>query len=326
VTAGSPEREEFAPAKINLTLRIGRRRTDGYHDLESLVVFADTGDSLRLAPGRPLGLDADGPTATQAGPAGDNLVLKATRALHAQIADLRVGHFHLTKRIPVAAGLGGGSSDAAAALRLLARLNNLPAHDSRVMTAARASGADVPVCLDPQPRIMRGIGDVLSGPAQLPPLPAILVNPRVPVPTAKVFGALATARAGAAPVSEGDPASRCVAAGTPSFDTLLGALAASSNDLEAPALSLFPAVGETLAALRSLASCRLARMSGSGGTCFGLFATADEATDAAARLAREHPGWWVCATALGSAVAATLIVPSPLGGEGGTDLPTNRVG
>lgn len=300
MTAGSTEPFEFAPAKINLTLRILRKRQDGYHDLESLVVFADVGDALRLDPDAPLGLDVDGPTATHAGPAGDNLVLKATRALQSQIPALRTGHFHLTKRVPVAAGLGGGSSDAAAALRLLARLNDLTAGDSRVMAAARASGADVPVCLDPRPRIMRGIGDVLSGPLQLPPLPAVLINPGVPVPTAKVFGALAAARAGAAGVTEADPASRCVEAGQSAFDALLDALAASSNDLEAPALSLFPAVGDALAALRSIPSCRLARMSGSGGTCFGLFASADDAQGAAAQLSRAHPDWWVMGTSLGA--------------------------
>ena len=197
VTGGSTEPFEFAPAKINLTLRIGRKRQDGYHDLESLVVFAQVGDALRLAPGSSLGLDVDGATATQAGPAADNLVLKAAHALRAQIADLRIGHFHLTKTIPVAAGLGGGSSDAAAALRLLARLNDLPAQDSRVITAARQSGADVPVCLDPQPRIMRGIGEVLTGPIRLPALHAVLVNPGVPVPTGTVFAGLAKSRANA---------------------------------------------------------------------------------------------------------------------------------
>jgi 4-diphosphocytidyl-2-C-methyl-D-erythritol kinase len=302
VTAGRAERTEFAPAKINLTLRILRKRPDGYHDLESLVVFARDGDTLRLAPDAPLGIEVGGPTASHAGPADDNLVLKATRALQAQIPGLRTGHFLLTKRMPVAAGLGGGSSDAAAALRLLAGLNNLPAQDPRVMAAARASGADVPVCLDAQPRIMRGIGDVLSAPVRLPMLPAILVNPGVPVPTAKVFGALAATRAGGVPESEADPASRCVEAGIPTFDELLDAVAASSNDLEAPALSLFPAVGETLAALRAIPSCRLARMSGSGGTCFGLFASANDAKGVAAELKREHPDWWVQPTELGSGV------------------------
>lgn len=299
MTARSPERLEFAPAKINLTLRILRKRPDGYHDLESLVVFAGAGDTLRLVPGASLGLDVDGPTAVDAGPTDSNLVLKAARALQAKIGGLRTGHFHLTKRIPVAAGLGGGSSDAAAALRLLAGLNDLPAQDSRVIEAARATGADLPVCLDPQPRIMRGIGETLSAPFRLPALHAVLVNPGVPVPTGAVFGALADARAGAPSAIEDDPASRCVEAGKPSFEALIDALAASSNDLEAPAILLFPAVGETLGALRGIASCRLARMSGSGGTCFGLFASVDEAEDAAARLVRAHPNWWAQATELG---------------------------
>jgi 4-diphosphocytidyl-2-C-methyl-D-erythritol kinase len=306
VTTGSTERSEFAPAKINLTLRIGRKRPDGYHDLESLVVFAQVGDTLRLTPGPTLALDVDGPTATLAGPAADNLVLKAARALKAQIADLRVGHFHLTKSIPVAAGLGGGSSDAAAALRLLARLNDLPAQDRRVMAAARSTGADVPVCLDPQPRIMRGIGEVLSGALALPALHAVLVNPGVPVPTGAVFAALARSRTGAAPARiDDDPASQCLGAGgEPSFAALMDALVASSNDLEAPALALFPAVTESLAALRGLASCRLARMSGSGGTCFGLFATANDAKDAAAALRHDYPGWWVQNTVLGAGCAS----------------------
>jgi 4-diphosphocytidyl-2-C-methyl-D-erythritol kinase len=311
VTAGSTEPFEFAPAKINLTLRILRRRPDGYHDLESLVVFADSGDTLRLSPDAPVDVAVDGPTASRAGPAEDNLVLKATRALQAQIDGLRAGRFHLTKRIPVAAGLGGGSSDAAAALRLLARLNNLPADDARIMNAARRTGADVPVCLDPRPRIMRGVGDVLSAPRQLPALPAILVNPGVPVPTGAVFGALATARAGSAPIADEDPASRCVEAGTPAFNALIEALAASSNDLEAPALSLFPAVGETLQALRNMSSCQLARMSGSGGTCFGLFASTEAAMDGAAELKRDYPDWWICETILGAAKATSAVMQSP---------------
>jgi 4-diphosphocytidyl-2-C-methyl-D-erythritol kinase len=306
VTTGSTELSEFAPAKINLTLRIGRKRPDGYHDLESLVVFAQAGDALRLAAGPSLLLDVDGPTATQAGLTADNLVLKATQALRAQIADLRVGHFHLTKSIPVAAGLGGGSSDAAAALRMLARLNNLPAEDSRVMTAARASGADVPVCLDPRPRIMRGIGDVLSGPIRLPALHAVLVNPGVPVPTGTVFAALAKSRIDQPPPSiDNDPASQCVEAREPSLAVLIDALASSANDLEAPALALFPPVAATLSALRGIASCRLARMSGSGGTCFGLFAAASEAKDAAETLQHDHPGWWVKNTVLGAAGVPT---------------------
>jgi 4-diphosphocytidyl-2-C-methyl-D-erythritol kinase len=303
VARDAPELSDFAPAKINLTLRIGRRRTDGYHELASLVVFADAGDEVRLAPGDAASLSVTGETAAQAGPPGDNLVLKAVRALQSHISDLRSGHFHLTKRLPVAAGIGGGSSDAAAALRLVAQLNDLPDDDARLMAAARATGADVPVCLDPQPRVMRGIGDILSAPLHLPPLHAVLVNPRVPVPTGAVFGALAKSREGVAPQSlDDDPAARLAGAGTPpEFDALLNILRASGNDLEPPALALFPAVGATLAALRGIPSCLLARMSGSGGTCFGLFESFDDADRAAATLWRDHPGWWVQETALGAA-------------------------
>jgi len=310
--------EQFAPAKINLTLRIGRKRPDGYHDLESLVVFADIGDTLRIAPGEALGLSVEGPTATDSGPPESNLVLKVARATQARIPGLQMGHFYLTKAVPVAAGLGGGSSDAAAALRLLARLNNLPTKDARLMDAARTTGADIPVCLDPSPRIMRGIGEVLSAPLRLPALHAVLVNPRIPVPTAQVFAALAKRRADAAPLAiDRDEASRLVeAGGNPAFDALVDALTSSSNDLEAPATELFPGIAEAIGALHATRRCRLARMSGSGATCFGLFATADDATEAAARLKREHSGWWVCATILGSAKTVAADVPSPLEGEG----------
>jgi 4-diphosphocytidyl-2-C-methyl-D-erythritol kinase len=293
---------DFAPAKINLTLRIRQRRPDGYHDLESLVVFADIGDRLRLTPGDTLSLAVDGDTARDAGIIPDNLVLKAARALASQVAGLRVGHFQLTKSLPVAAGLGGGSSDAAAALRLLGQANQdkkLSA-DAGMMSAARQTGADVPVCLDPKPRIMRGIGDLLSAPLHLPKLPAILVNPRVAVPTAAVFAA----RAGmATPQRQDDPAIALVEGATsearmPDSGEFIDALRRSDNDLQAPAISLHPVVADVLDALRALPGCRLARMSGSGATCFGLFDMAR--VDAAAReLAVRHPGWWIAPTNLG---------------------------
>ena len=183
-------RAERAPAKINLTLRVVGRRADGYHDIESLVVFAGVGDTLTFAPARALALKVDGPTAAAAGTIGDNLVFKAASALAERVEGLKLGRFALTKRLPVAAGVGGGSSDAAAALRLLARANRIALDDARLMEAARVTGADVPVCLDPRPRMMRGIGEILSGPVALPKLPAVLVNPRVAVPTKDVFTAL----------------------------------------------------------------------------------------------------------------------------------------
>ncbi len=183
-------RAEPAPAKVNLTLRVLGRRADGYHDIESLVVFAGVGDALTFTPGPALALAVRGPTARASGDVADNLVLKAARALAERVEGLKLGRFALSKRLPVAAGLGGGSADAAAALRLLARANGMALDDPRLMQAARATGADVPVCLDPRPRLMRGIGDLLSDPLDLPRLPAVLVNPGVAVPTRDVFAAL----------------------------------------------------------------------------------------------------------------------------------------
>ncbi|MCC6890065.1 MAG: 4-(cytidine 5'-diphospho)-2-C-methyl-D-erythritol kinase [Hyphomicrobiales bacterium] len=286
-----------APAKINLTLRVLGRRADGYHDLDSLVVFAGVGDTLAFTPGGTLALAVEGPVAAAAGPLPDNLVLKAAHALAERVAGLRLGRFQLVKRLPVAAGLGGGSSDAAAALRLLARANRMTAADPRLLDAARATGADVPVCLDPRPRVMRGIGDILSAPLALPKLPAVLVNPRVAVPTKDVFAALPAPLAPRPQMEAGM-----------AFDTLgqrlsgaalIARLTESRNDLEAPAIAIAPAIAHVLAELRTLSGCRLARMSGSGATCFGLFASAPEAVAAARALRARHPDWWVRATMLG---------------------------
>lgn len=289
---------DTAPAKINLTLRVTGRRADGYHELCSLVCFANTGDGLRLSGGPALDLSVEGETAAQSGAVADNLVLKAARALQEQIPDLQVGRFHLTKHLPVAAGLGGGSSDAAAALRLLARLNELAPVDWRLMHAARATGADVPVCLDPRPRIMRGIGELLSAPLALPTLDAVLVNPRVAAPTAQVFKALRE-------FSEGDdPAAQLlVKDDAPNKAALIEALKRSANDLEAPALSLFPDIATALAAIRATDGCRLARMSGSGATCFGLFDSADAARTASEAIQATYPAWWVKPVTFGGPLA-----------------------
>jgi 4-diphosphocytidyl-2-C-methyl-D-erythritol kinase len=289
-------RAERAPAKINLTLRVTGRRADGFHELESLVVFAGVGDTLTFAPGRALALTVDGPTAAASGSIDDNLVVKAARALAERVESLKLGRFVLAKRLPVAAGVGGGSSDAAAALRLLGRANRIAIDDPRLMQAARVTGADVPVCLDPRPRVMRGIGELLSGPLALPKLPAVLVNPRVAVPTKDVFVALAAQRQAQKPAASGaDFESRRHWKAA----DLIDALAGEPNDLEAPAIAIAPAIAQVLADLRALRGCRLARMSGSGATCFGLFATAPAAAAAARALRAKHPGWWVRATKLG---------------------------
>jgi 4-diphosphocytidyl-2-C-methyl-D-erythritol kinase len=289
-------RAERAPAKINLTLRVIGRRADGYHDLESLVVFAGVGDTLTFTPAHALALAVDGPTAAASGTLNDNLVLKAARALAERVEGLKLGRFALSKRLPVAAGVGGGSSDAAAALRLLARANRITLDDPRLMEAARVSGADVPVCLDPRPRMMRGIGDVLSGPLALPKLPAVLVNPRVAVPTKDVFTALRDHLK-----AQKDVASSAVfeSGRRLRMNALIDALADEPNDLEAPAVAIAPAIAQVLSDLRSLKGCGLARMSGSGATCFGLFATAPAAAAAARSLRSKHPDWWVRATKLG---------------------------
>jgi 4-diphosphocytidyl-2-C-methyl-D-erythritol kinase len=282
-------RAEKAPAKVNLTLRVLGRRADGYHEIESLVAFAGVGDLLTFTPAAALTLAVSGPTAHAAGDVADNLVLKAARALAAQVAGLALGRFALSKRLPVAAGLGGGSADAAAALRLLARANGIALGDPRLMQAARATGADVPVCLDPRARLMRGIGDVLSAPLDLPRLPALLVNPGVAVATREVFAALSLP-----PVGRSGPAA--APAGTAA---LLAAIAEGRNDLEAPAIELAPAIAEVLAVLRRLPGCRLARMSGSGATCFGLFESSAAARTAARTLRVGYPAWWTRATLLG---------------------------
>jgi 4-diphosphocytidyl-2-C-methyl-D-erythritol kinase len=280
---------EKAPAKINLTLRVLGRRADGYHDIESLVAFAGVGDALTFTPGGDLALTVGGPTAAAAGDVADNLVLKAAHALAERVTGLRLGWFTLSKRLPVAAGLGGGSADAAAALRLLARANAFAPDDPRLMQAARATGADVPVCLDPHTRLMRGIGDILSDPLDLPRLFTLLVNPGVAVATADVFAALA-----APPAGQTAPAAQPLGPAA-----LLAEIASGRNDLEAPAIELEPAIADVLAVLRKLPGCRLARMSGSGPTCFGLFDSSRAASAAARTLRIGYPAWWVRATVLG---------------------------
>ena len=283
---------ESAPAKVNLTLRVLRRRSDGYHEIESLVVFANFGDALSFSPADDLTLAVSGPSAAAAGGGDDNLVLKAARALAVRRPAVKLGAFRLDKQLPVAAGLGGGSADAAAALRLLARANGLALDDPELFAAARATGADVPVCLDPRARIMRGIGEVLSAPLLLPPLPALLVNPGVALPTKAVFAGL---KLGSAPPALLDER---VIAKIKSGEELLRVLAAQANDLEAPAVALQPVIAEVLAVLRGLAGCKLARMSGSGATCFALFATAAQARAARELLSVRQPAWWAKAVTL----------------------------
>ena len=281
---------EQAPAKINLTLRVLGRRADGYHELESLVAFAGLADTLTLQPGGEPALAVAGPFAAASGPAAENLVLKALGALRERVAGLQAGRFALEKNIPVAAGLGGGSADAAAALRLLARINCLALDDPRLMAAARAAGADVPVCLDRRTRIMRGIGDELSGPLDLPQLAALLVNPGVVLATRDVFAKFTAGHAGQKPV--GDVPDKP--------DAAIGFLSPYENDLTPAAVACAPVIAEVIGRLRAAPGARLVRMSGSGATCFALFASAAEAEAAARQLQSERKHWWICPTMLGS--------------------------
>jgi 4-diphosphocytidyl-2-C-methyl-D-erythritol kinase len=289
---GSP-RLWRAPAKVNLTLHVLGRRTDGWHELDSVVAFAGCCDGLAFEPAETLSLTIDGPTASAAGPTDDNLVLRAARALAERVPRLRLGRFHLLKALPVAAGLGGGSSDAAAALRALAAANGLAPDDDRLFAAAAAVGADVPVCLDPRARHMAGRGERLGPALRLPPLPAVLANPGAAVATPAVFAAL-----GLEPGASLDapPAPRLEAGSDAA--RALEALKAGRNDLQASATRLAPAIGDTLDALARLDGARLVRMSGSGATCFALFDDRHAAARAARALARAHPGWWVRATYL----------------------------
>jgi 4-diphosphocytidyl-2-C-methyl-D-erythritol kinase len=270
---------ENGRAKVNLTLRVVGRRVDGYHELESVVAFADCADRLALVPGAELGLKTTGPLAQACGDISDNLVFKAAQLLGERVPDLKLGEFTLDKTLPVAAGIGGGSADAAAALRLLAQVNGLALDDARLIEVARLTGADVPVCLASRPCVM--------------------VNPRVPVPTRDVFSALGL-RNGELLVGATDVLLRDRSwpkAGA-SIAEWIGAFEEVGNDLEKPAMRIQPVIGKVLSTLAAAGGARLARMSGSGATCFAIFENGSDAQAGAEKILRDHPGWWVHAGAL----------------------------
>jgi 4-diphosphocytidyl-2-C-methyl-D-erythritol kinase len=289
--------QRIAPAKVNLSLRVTGRRADGYHELDGLIAFAATGDvvTVQRAEG------AAGPTLELAGPfasplAGDadNLVLQAARELAAAARRSADVHIVLDKQLPVAAGLGGGSADAAAALSALAELWGLRLSPPRLHDLALSLGADVPICLHGKAAFVSGIGDTIGPAPHLPPAWLVLANPGVALSTAEVFGARAGdgADAGyAPPAHRWDAPPRDAAA-------LARHLAKDGNDLEAPARRLRPEIDQVLGTLAHRSGCLLARMSGSGATCFGLFAEAGSAEAAAAQIGAEHPGWWVRAARL----------------------------
>lgn len=284
---------ERAPAKINLSLHIVRRREDGYHELESLVAFSAMGDCVSLQPGADESLTLSGPHADDTGALEDNLVLRAVRQLKENVPYLQSGAFHLHKVLPAAAGIGGGSSDAAAALRLLARLNDLAIDDARVLSAAKAIGADVPVCLGSRARMMSGIGDMLGPGLSLPPLYGVLVNPGVPVETRDVFARLNLAKGEDFGMSK-HPA---IGNGMTAAD-VIAALRKTRNDMEDAASVLAPVIADVLAVLGAARGCKLARMSGSGATCLGMFETRMAASRAARSIRKTRPQWWVRASVL----------------------------
>lgn len=270
-----------APAKLNLYLHVVGRRADGYHLLDSLIAFASVHDTIAVESAEELRLMLDGPASAALAEEPDNLALRAACLLASQAGIEPKAAIRLTKRLPVASGIGGGSADAAAALKALVRLWGLPFDEAALAHLSLRLGADVPMCVAGRAAFAGGIGEELSPAPALPAVGLLLVNPRIAVPTPAVF----RARMGAFSTPDRfDEAPKDAGA-------LAALLAARRNDLTAPACEICPAIGEVLAALDGAPGCRLARMSGSGATCFGLFDDEAAATRAAPALAR--PGWWV---------------------------------
>ncbi|MCA3739855.1 4-(cytidine 5'-diphospho)-2-C-methyl-D-erythritol kinase [Phenylobacterium sp.] len=287
----------FAPAKVNLYLHVGPPGADGYHPLDSLMVFADVGDEVSISTGPGPALRLTGPFATGL-EAGDNLVLLAARQLAQKLGRAEPPPaLLLEKRLPVAAGLGGGSADAAATLRLLSRAWASPMSGKDLETLAADLGSDVPACIRSRPVTATGRGEVLAPAPDLPGLPAVLVNPGVACPTGAVYRAFdAAGRFGdLSPPSRPAPNS--------GVSGVAGWLSGLRNDLEAPAIAVAPVIATVLERLRAAPETLLARLSGSGATGFALCRDAPAATRLAAVLAEEHPAWWVQACRLGAPLA-----------------------
>lgn len=284
---------QAAPAKVNLALHVTRRREDGYHDLESLVVFADVADDLEATPAQTDSLLITGPFAKALG-TGDNLVTRAVAAFRAQWPDAVEPNLAMTlrKNLPVAAGIGGGSADAAAALRLMAGLSQQPIPLSELSALALRLGADVPACLLSVPLVARGVGEILAPLPQFPTLHIVLVNPLVPVATADIFRRLRAHDNYPLP-SLPSPLTRPAQLGI--------WLAETRNDLQPPAVKIVPVIGDLIELLGETQGCMLARMSGSGATVFGLFGSSGQAHQAAQVMRAAHPDHWVA--------AAPLVVP-----------------
>lgn len=275
----------LAPAKLNLALHVTGRRPDGYHLLDSLVAFTRFGDRVTIAPSDEDRFEITGPYAEGLPVDDGNLVVRALKAMRAEFGRPDPVHITLEKNLPVASGVGGGSSDAAAVLRGLARLWDLTPDESRLARIGLGLGADVPMCLAARPLLARGIGEEITPVDGFPSLGIVLANPGVALSTAAVFGALVSRNSEPLPPLPGQL----------DFHTLCNWLETTRNDLEAPAHSLEPAIGETLAALRK-AGAHFVRMSGSGATCFGLFESGNLAKRAASEIRKRRPGWFVAAT------------------------------
>jgi 4-diphosphocytidyl-2-C-methyl-D-erythritol kinase len=285
-----------ASAKVNLTLRVLDKRADGYHDLVSLVAFADIGDELAFSAGGGLDLDLMGLNAAAIGAASDNLVLIAARELAGRVAGLKLGRFELTKQLPVGAGLGGGSADAAAALRLLAKANDLELEDPRVLSAAGDTGADVPVCLQQKARVVSGIGERLSVPLRLPPLPAVIVFPGVSLATDEVFARYDDVGVESLSGSFADhPDSGAIPL---EWDQFIAFLNTQTNDLAHTAHQLTPAITTVDERLYRTSGVRLVRMTGSGSSVFALYDDMARAEAAAKEIRAERSDWWIEATTL----------------------------
>lgn len=288
---------EFAPAKVNLSLQIKGHRLDGYHELVSLVAFASVGDELSASEAATLRLEVIGSNSQalkeDVPSQDDNILVKAARALQLETGTRKGAKLVLEKNLPVAAGIGGGSADAAAALRLLCALWEPNVAPERLAQMALQLGADVPVCLGSHATLMSGIGEVLSPKVMLPSMPCVLVNPHVSVPTGKVF-----ARLNAPMVGEKDPVI-CPPTFS-SLENLCAWLEVHPNDLEAPAREIAPVISEVLDLLSQLGTPILTRMSGSGATCFGLYESQGDAEQAAADMKARQPNWWIAACQLSS--------------------------
>ena len=282
---------QLAPAKVNLALHVTRRREDGYHDLESLVVFADVADELEAVPAGSDTLTVGGPFAKGLGAGETNLVSRAVASFRARWPDaVATGlAMHLTKNLPVAAGIGGGSADAAAALRMMAGLSSRPIAVAELADMAAGLGADVPACLVSTPLVARGVGEVLAPLPEFPALHAVLVNPMIPLATADVFRRLRA--------HDNYPLPELPAPLTRPAQLGLW-LAETRNDLQPPAVKLVPVIGDIVAQLAETQGCMLAHMSGSGATVFGLFGSSGQAHQAAQVMRASHPDHWVAAAPL----------------------------